>query len=71
VVGREDEILQATARRLDDLQLFASVGGGEPAALQGGESEVGVVGVGGVNVGHAHGDAVNTVQSHDQFPWRL
>jgi hypothetical protein len=27
--------------------------------------------VGGVNVGHAHGDAVNTVQSHDQFPWRL
>jgi hypothetical protein len=71
VVGRHDEFLQTAARRGNDPQLLACVDGAEPAVRQGRQPEVGVVSASGVGVGHAHGEAGKTVQSHDRFLSRL
>ena len=56
VVDADPHFDQAPGRRVHDPQLPAGVAGAEPAVFLGGEAEVGVVGGGLLDVGHAHGD---------------
>jgi 3-methylfumaryl-CoA hydratase len=68
VVHADVQVDQAPGERGHYAELAPAVAGAEPAALFGGEPELGVVGGGLGDVRHAHGDGRQAVQSHSGLP---
>lgn len=70
VVGSDAEVDQTALGFVDDPELLAAVGGGEPRTLAAAEAELLVVGGGLLDVRDADGHVAEAVQTHDELPFR-